>query len=680
MPTTVPPLRFRQVHLDFHTSPDIPGVATGFDADRFADTLKRAHVDSVTCFARCHHGHIYYPTRKHPERIHPTLGKRNLLGEQIAACHKRDIRVPIYITVQWDQFTADRHRDWLCVDEEGKEYGTPPLQAGFYRNLDVFHEGYRAFLFDHVKDVLSTFDTDGIFFDIVGVRPSLAAHWIAAMNKAGLDPANTEHRHQFGVRVIDEWQREMTAFVRKHNKKATIFYNAGHVGPRHRSCAEAFTHLELESLPSGGWGYLHFPLTQRYARGLPPFNTPRGGTMGMTGKFHTMWGDFHSYKNPAALQFECFHMLALGARCSVGDQLHPRGVLDEATYDLIGGVYASVEAKEPWCAGAVAETDIAVVTPEEFDGRRKHKTDHLRQHAAALGAVRMLQELRQQFDIVTTDRDLSAYKVVILPDDIPAEPAFARKLEAFVKRGGHVIASHRSGLTLDGDAFATPLLGVTLTGDAPFSPDFIVPSKALATDLPDTGHVMYMRGLEVKPAAKTSVLAKVEVPYFNRDFRHFCSHLHTPSAGKRAYPAIVEHATGKGRAVYFAHPLFSQYHDNAPRWCRSLLAAALQRLLPEPLVRADGPSTLIATLNHQPREKRRVLHLLHYIPERRGQKFDTIEDVLPLFDVTVSVKVPGYVESVRLVPEGKPLPFTTGDGRAEFTVPRLDGHAVIEIA
>ncbi len=53
-----PELRFRQVHLDFHTSEHIAGVADDFDAEAFADTLAKAHVDSVTCFARCHHGWI----------------------------------------------------------------------------------------------------------------------------------------------------------------------------------------------------------------------------------------------------------------------------------------------------------------------------------------------------------------------------------------------------------------------------------------------------------------------------------------------------------------------------------------------------------------------------------------------------------------------------------------------
>ena len=87
----------------------------------------------------------------------------------------------------------------------------------------------------------------------------------------------------------------------------------------------------------------------------------------MTGRFHTSWGDTHSYRNQAALEYECFQMLAQGARCIIGDQLHPRGRLDAAMYEEIGRVYASVEAKEPGVRrGAI--TEIGVISGEEFLG------------------------------------------------------------------------------------------------------------------------------------------------------------------------------------------------------------------------------------------------------------------------------------------------------------------------
>jgi len=45
-------LRFRQIHLDFHTSELIQGVGSQFDPEEFAATLEKARVDSITCFAR----------------------------------------------------------------------------------------------------------------------------------------------------------------------------------------------------------------------------------------------------------------------------------------------------------------------------------------------------------------------------------------------------------------------------------------------------------------------------------------------------------------------------------------------------------------------------------------------------------------------------------------------------
>ena len=119
-----PELRFRQVHLDFHTSEHIDGIASQFDPEEFAATLRRAHVNSITCFARGHHGWMYYNTKKFPERRHPHL-KRNLLEEQIEVCHKHDIRVPIYITIQWDYYTSKKHPEWLTRDEHGA-----PQQGG----------------------------------------------------------------------------------------------------------------------------------------------------------------------------------------------------------------------------------------------------------------------------------------------------------------------------------------------------------------------------------------------------------------------------------------------------------------------------------------------------------------------------------------------------------------------
>ena len=99
-------LPFCQIHLDFHTHESIEGIGADFDPDEFADTLVKANVDSINLFARGHHGWIYYDSQAFPERKHPHL-TRNLLKDQIEACHARGIKTPIYVTIQWDAQTVN---------------------------------------------------------------------------------------------------------------------------------------------------------------------------------------------------------------------------------------------------------------------------------------------------------------------------------------------------------------------------------------------------------------------------------------------------------------------------------------------------------------------------------------------------------------------------------------------
>ena len=141
------------------------------------------------------------------------------------------------------------------------------------------------------------------------------------------------------------------------------------------------------------------------------------------------------------------------------------------------------------------------------------------------------------------------------------------------------------------------------------------------------------------------------------------------------YPSIVR----KGQVIYFMHPVFTQYAQNAPRWCKQVVLNAVDALLPEPVLRLQGPSTLTATVNAQEAEDRLVLHLLHYIPERRGQDFDVIEDVIPVYDIGVSLRAERPVAEVTCVPDGELLDFEQADSRVDFYVPAVYGHQMVEI-
>ncbi len=670
-------LPFRQIHLDFHTSEKICNVGKDFDGEEFARTLHDAGVNSVTCFARCHHGMLYYDSKKFPERIHPGLKNKNLLKEQIEYCHKYGIRVPIYITVQWDYYTASHNPNWLCLNEDGSVSGWKPYQAGFYANLCV-NTGYIDFLKEHTAEVLETLDTDGIFFDIVNVRECSCITCRQNMVNEGLEPSNKLDRIKYARMTINRFKHEMTSFVRKFNNDCTIFYNSGHVDHTIMNSINAYTHLELESLPGGGWGYMHFPVTMRYARNV------NDECIGMTGKFHTTWGDFHSFKNIAALEYECFNMLALNGKCSIGDQLEPGGRLSPPVYDLIGNVYRSVIEKEPWCVKARQVVEIGVLVNEEHVGHGQGGID-----SASLGVARILQEGSYQFDFIDRFMDFSKYKIIILPDVIQPNDTLQTLLSEFINSGGKVLASYKSGLKdsrffLDfgvvvlKDQTCDLISGEEVSGKKYAGnayADYILPKGLIAGGLPSTLLVMYMKGLQVKAKDTKYVLAEVYKSYFNRDYRHFCSHNQTPCSGEPEYDGIVI----TDNTVYFAHPIFTQYAQNAPYWCKKLIFNALDMLLPNRLVEHSGPSTVVTTLNEQKDKNRYILHVLHYIPERRSYDMDIIEDKIPLYNISFKVYAGKNIKTVSCVPDRVEINFKLNDGYVDFTLPVVCGHQMVEI-
>jgi hypothetical protein len=648
----------RQVHLDFHTSEHIPGIASEFDAASFAKTVKDAHISSVTVFARCHHGWLYYPSKKFPELIHPHLANKNLLVEQVRALHKVGVRAPVYITVQWDYHTASTRPEWLIREPDGSHEGGPFTEPGFYQSLCV-NTGYYEFLKAHTEEVCELLgqELDGVFFDIVGIRPCWCASCRAEMKRLGIDAADEEAVRGFAKTVLTRFKQDMTEVVRKHSKDCTIFYNAGHVGPSTRDSAGAYTHFELESLPSGSWGYQHFPVTARYARKLGL------DCMGMTGKFHTEWGDFHSLKNQAALEFECFRMLSYGFAASVGDQLEPRGALNPATYRLIGSVFGLFEEREAWARPSVPLTEAALFTSESPLVEHKMPED-------ILGAAQLLEELAVQFDILDETMDFSSYKLIILPESFRPAPDFEKKLEAFAAGGGAVIACGKA--LLSPDKRFPACFGVVYEGENEFYPDFLIARGELAGGLePDNEYVIYQQGLRIK-AEPDKTLLRARSPYFPRKGDRFCSHRYTPSAGGEPYPAAVKN----GNVLYFSHPLFSQYRHNAPRWCKTLISNAIDLLLPRRLIRHNGPSTLTVSVLDQAEKGRCSVHLLSYIPVRKSVTIDIIEERSPVRDLSLELCLPRKIRGARLAPGGEELPL---DQDCRVTIPLIDGYAVLEL-
>ena len=106
--------------------------------------------------------------------------------------------------------------------------------------------------------------------------------------------------------------------------------------------------------------------------------------------------------------------------------------------------------------------------------------------------------------------------------------------------------------------------------------------------------------------------------------------------------------------------------------------------IPDPLIRHNGPGSLLVTVLEQADERRYVIHLLHYIPEKRSEYIETVEDVIPLYHLKISCRTEKRIRTVRLVPdkndENDMLDFTVSGGYTTFVVEKLAGHQMIELS
>lgn len=648
----------RQVHLDFHTSPHIPGVGSRFDKAQFQAALKEGNVNSITVFAKCHHGYCYYPTRVGTQ--HPTMKPGfDLTGAMADAAHEIGVAAPLYITTGFSALDAEEHPEWLMLDRDGRPFSTgtlscadpdAPLPDCTWAHLCLSGD-YARHIYDLTREICDRYPVvDGLFYDIVFLNHvCYCPNCVAGMRAEGLDPDSDADAEEYYRRQRLRFMAECTRILHEKHPEATIFFNGG-ADIYHPEYLEGQSHFELEDLPTAWGGYNKMPPRASFMRRYPK------EYLGMTGKFHTIWGEFGGYKNPDALRYEVLTMAMYGAKCSVGDQLPPNGQMDMETYRIIGRAYRALEAIEPWAYPAQSTADLGVY----LSGDR----------ASDEGLHNMLLEGHLDFDVISPGDSLDRFRALILPDCTALSDAEAARIRDFAARGGAVLFSGTSAVR-DGRFQLDP--GADYLGHAACRLDYFRPGASLCLPFGNAPFLCNRAGERTR-VTDGEVLAEVYEPWFDRTAAHYCSHKNTPY---RDEPAAHPAAVRRGNIVYLAHPLCALYKQDGAQVHREAFLRAL-RLIYRPLCRVSLPSQGRVRLTYQSAQDRYVLHTAYASPIQRGWA-SVIEDIVPLYQVRAEIDLPRPAVRVRLVPSLEELPFEQTDGCLRFAIPCVNGHQAVEI-
>jgi hypothetical protein len=657
----------RQVHLDFHTSPYIPDVGSEFDPEVLAETFKEAHVNSVTVFAKCHHGMCYYPTKSGVR--HPAMMDRDLLGEMIEALHRRDIRCPVYMTVGWEEDAARRFPEWRQMHRDGSlaQMETSPdwhtSQPGRWKFMNWLHPEYQDYIATHIEELFANYQVDGLFFDILFFHRD--ACWSDTCRefrrKRGFLGFDAETQAKFNVAAQAAFMRKFTRLAQGLQSEATVYYNSAHHLMNGRWTGsngwyKEQTHIEIESLPSGFWGYQHFPRTARF---ISQTGKP---WLGMTGRFQKMWGDFGGIKPQPALEYECFRTQAMGGANSVGDQLPPRGKLDQAAYMLIGSVFEQCKQAESFYAGSKPLHQIGIMSPAS-PGCDTDKTDR-----SIEGAVMMCEETHYDAAVLNDTSKLSSYELVILPDSVTVSPELASALEEYYRNGGNLLLSHRAGFDIEG-RWALDFIPLTPHGKVEKFPTYWRTRADFMPETSDSDRVFYQAGTNMSGGRGTRVLVDRVLPYFKRTDLRYSSHFQTPPVAKSDKFAAV---LGGDRFIYFADPCFREYRQAGNVTVRNVWRTAMEKLIGPPPFGAGLPTTVLSIPRRSGQDL--LLTLLHYVPVRKALDIDVIEERMSFAGEVLHV--PQHVSKVFVGDTDESLECTSS---GSFVLPAAKGRLLLKI-
>jgi hypothetical protein len=363
----------------------------------------------------------------------------------------------------------------------------------------------------------------------------------------------------------------------------------------------------------------------------------------------------------------------MGAKCSIGDQLHPLGMMDATTYTLIGTAYNEVEKKEEYCGNVTAISDIGVLSVEAYN---RENISARETSYSDVGANRMMLEGKYLYSFIDEMDDFTRYKLLILPDHIRLNTYLLQKLDDYTKKGGKILASGQSCMYTNKDEFA-PFMGLQYAGENKYKPTYIklLPSFKLKTNN-GASFIMYSQNRTVSGTIGEEA-AIVENPYFNRTADAFSSHQHTPNNPLNAGSAIILN----DETAYIAYDIFQEYAQMGSLHLKEIVLMLVDRLLKnKKTIEAVLPDKAILTLNEQSEKNRLVLHILYAHTTVRGQNTEVIEDTIPLHDVTVRLRIKKQLQNLTLVPQNKVLEFKQDpDGFTEFVIPCVNIHQMVAI-
>ncbi len=559
---------YRRQLTDMHIADDNEEYLSKFDAEKYFDCLKKAHIQSPMIYLQSHTGLCNYPTKVAATHAKMT-GKNNGIKRLIGLCKNDGLKVVGYYSLIFNNVAADMHPEWEMRYADGSTWRDKGQRYGL---CCPNNEEYRKFVKENVKELADYFGgLDGIFYDMPywEVPCRCEACKKRYRKETGRDIPEKEdfndENQLLYVKKRQDWMVDFVRFVKRLSKslmpKTTVEFNfAAVIGCDWLGGSTEGINAECEFTGGDLYGDLYsHSFTAKYYYGITknqPFEY-------MTCRCNRNLRE-HTITKPqemlnAEIMLTCAHH---GATLDI-DAINPDGTLDERVYEKVGKAFEKQMPFEKYMDKGELYADVAVY----FDSKTMFEEPQAKTYnkLCAVSTHKTLVENHIATAVIANGslKNPDKYKMIIAPclqDFDNDEPL---KLIDYVKGGGTLYLSGKSDSRLMKEFFGAKFLGYTF-GESKFKHIYKGYNEVQAYIAPEGEYKEIFGEFNEKyPLPITyklpiyeltgGVKAKIVLPYTDPDDNTKFASIHSnPPAKITDIPAIAETNYGKGKVIWAA--------------------------------------------------------------------------------------------------------------------------------
>ena len=304
------------------------------------------------------------------------------------------------------------------------------------------------------------------------------------------------------------------------------------------------------------------------------------------------------------------------------------------------------------------------------------------------GLLRILSENHIPYDImhpnclgpVETPKKLEDYDIIVLPDYRNLSDEEVKRIDKYVENGGKILAT---GFPSTEDKLGNPLEKIRLKSAGVEETYKLFPQE----------QGRYFRVFpEDKETLKTPSLEDIDIIYLYVDFME-CSLKKSAKAylglipmamygpPEKCYytevteiPGIIENTYGEGKFVLIPWQVGDHYEYKSHHAHSMIVQTALNDLLDlEYDIKTDASPLLEISYLKSDNDD----YILIGMNNLSGQVGTAYHQPLPMYDITLDVKIDKPVRNIRLLKSGEKIRMTNTNGMASFTIPVLYEYEVV---